>query len=535
MSGYSLFQTSTLGMMAQAHALNTIGSNIANISTGGYKRIDTRFVTMLSSNIRTGAGANSQISFANEERGLGGVKPKDFQTLDQQGLLKATERSLDLAIAGDGFFQVSPTLALSNEIFFTRDGGFDVNVAGAPVTATADDGSTINVSQGFLADKNGFFLLGVAPETDGTFSPTGALIPLRVDQFAFTNNFSATTTINLNVNLPAQAVFPSADENLSLTVVDSNGKTRAVTATFIKTPTANQWHMEFTADDLANVTQAPGNTFSVNSGTTSGNLMVLDPATRTISIKNESVPSASSPGVFIGLRPGDPITLTGTALNDGIAFTIGSISADFATITVATGTPLVGGPENVTALGGATSTRVVGDRLIFDSSGQLSSPATVTPTLTWSDGATTTFAMDISAMSQLKGDFTPINFSQNGLSSSDMTSVTFDSKGHVIGQFADGSSRKIYKIPLAVFTNVNGLEPGNGNTYEESVSSGTRRSVFADTSGIAILAPNTLELSNVDLATQFTQMIQVQQAYNSSATVFKTVDEMTMVARDLKA
>jgi len=49
------------------------------------------------------------------------------------------------------------------------------------------------------------------------------------------------------------------------------------------------------------------------------------------------------------------------------------------------------------------------------------------------------------------------------------------------------------------------------------------------------MSPNTLELSNVDLATQFTQMIQVQQAYNSSATVFKTADEMLLVARDLKA
>ena len=43
-----------------------------------------------------------------------------------------------------------------------------------------------------------------------------------------------------------------------------------------------------------------------------------------------------------------------------------------------------------------------------------------------------------------------------------------------------------------------------------------------------------IELSNVDLATQFTKMIQVQQAYNSSATVFKTVDELITTARDLK-
>ncbi len=539
--GLSLFQTSTSGMMSQAHALNTIGSNIANVSTGGYKRIDTRFATMVSGNIRTGAGANSQISFANEELGMGGVRPKDFQTLDQQGLLKSTERSMDLAIAGDGFFQVSPTLVVSNEIFFTRDGGFDVNVAGAPVTAIADDGNTINVSQGFLADKNGYFLLGISPATDGTFSSTGALTPLRVDQFAFTNNFSATTTINLNVNLPAQTAFTGQNENISLTVVDSNGKTRAITATFIKTPVANQWQMLFSADDLAAVpglTISPGAPFSLATGTGSG-FLELDPASRSIKIQSELIPTAGVPGSFIGLRAGDDITIAGAAAgpptNNGL-YTIGSVSDDFTTITVTAGTPLLGGPETVTAPGPVvSSTRSVGDPLIFDANGQLSSPTSVTPSLTWTDGATNSFVMDISAMTQLKGDFTPINISQNGLSSSDMTSISFDSKGHVIGQFADGSSRKIYKIPLAVFSNVNGLEPQNGNTYAESPLSGTRRSVFVDTTGIAILSPNTLELSNVELASQFTQMIQVQQAYNSSATVFKTVDEMIIVARDLKS
>jgi len=536
--GYSLFQTSTLGMMGQAHALNTIGSNIANVSTGGYKRTDTRFATMVSSNIRTGAGANGQISYANQERGLGGIKPKDYQTLDQQGLLTATERSLDLAIAGDGFFQVSPTLAVGTQIFFTRDGGFDVNVAGAAVTAIADDGSTINVGQGFLADKNGYFLLGVSPETDGTFSPTGALAPMRVDQYAFTNSFSETTTASLNVNLPSQKLFTEADETFTITVVDSNGMTRAVTATFVKTPTANQWQMQFSGDNLTTVVQAPGGTFSKAAGTGTGGFLKLDPATRAISLQSESIPTATLPGTFIGLSVGDPITLAGTAIgpptNNG-TYTIGAISADYSTITVAAGTPLPGGAETLTTATTLTSTRSVGDPLIFDANGQLASPTTITNTLTWSDGATNAFDLDVSNMTQLKGDFTPINFAQNGLSSSDLTSVHFDAKGHVIGLFADGTARTIYKVPLAVFANVNGLEAQNGNTYVESPASGASRSVFVDTSGIANFSPNTLELSNVDLASQFTLMIQVQQAYNSSATVFKTVDDMTVVARDLKA
>jgi hypothetical protein len=89
---------------------------------------------------------------------------------------------------------------------------------------------------------------------------------MRVDQYSFTNSFSATTTITLNVNLPSQTAFTDKAETISLTVVDSNGKTRAVTATFVKTPAVNQWQMLFSADNLTSVTQAPGAAFTVTTG-----------------------------------------------------------------------------------------------------------------------------------------------------------------------------------------------------------------------------------------------------------------------------
>jgi flagellar hook protein FlgE len=71
--------------------------------------------------------------------------------------------------------------------------------------------------------------------------------------------------------------------------------------------------------------------------------------------------------------------------------------------------------------------------------------------------------------------------------------------------------------------------------FAETADSGTASLFAADVSGIASFNPYSVELSNVDLATEFSRMIMVQNAYNSNATVFRTVDEMTMVARDLKA
>ncbi len=55
--GYSLFQTPTLGMLSQAHALNTLGTNITNINTGGFKRTDTRFAARQGAYSRTSAAS----------------------------------------------------------------------------------------------------------------------------------------------------------------------------------------------------------------------------------------------------------------------------------------------------------------------------------------------------------------------------------------------------------------------------------------------------------------------------------------------
>ena len=73
MSGYGLFQPSTLGMKSQSHRLNTIGYNIANVNTGGFKRTDTEFETVLSKNF-----------FSQSDNG--GVKPYARATNDVQGL-----------------------------------------------------------------------------------------------------------------------------------------------------------------------------------------------------------------------------------------------------------------------------------------------------------------------------------------------------------------------------------------------------------------------------------------------------------------
>ena len=142
MAVYGAYVSSTLGMMSQSHSLNTISSNLANINTGGYKANETRFSTVLSESLF-------------KQSDLGGVRVKDTQLIDKQGNLIVSDRALDVAISGKGFFILKSKLT-GGENFYGRDGSFSLATPGLTGTTTADDGTVLTIKQGFLVDKNGF-------------------------------------------------------------------------------------------------------------------------------------------------------------------------------------------------------------------------------------------------------------------------------------------------------------------------------------------------------------------------------------------
>ena len=531
MAGYGLLQSSTLGMLSQSTAISNIGVNIANVTTGGYKATDINFQTLVGQTI-------------DKQSDLGGVKPIETPRIDRQGIFRNTVRNLDLAISGKGFFLVSPTLAVSGEILYTRDGSFEINAPGG-TTDGIINGATVSLSNGYLVDKNGYFLLGVPIQPDGTFpAQPGAALPMRVDQFAFAEEKRQTTTASLELNLPAGKEFAAANpEEFNMNVVDSNGAARVIRLDFHKNEINNTWTVIPNAEDVTalSLSGAGVGAFTFTSPAASRvNITKNASSNDVITIKNAG--GGPDKGAFFGLNAGDQITIAGsetttsgtppvTVSNDG-TFTIGAVSDDWSTITLS-GSPLQFTSNASPAGTTLTSTRTV-PNIVFNSSGKLVSPQSLTVTGTWSDAATSSFSLDISRFSQFAGEFTSFGFAQNGLGTAGLTRVEFDNTGQVIGNFTDGTNRLIYKIPLAVFSNPNGLEKRNGMTFAETEASGIPAAQFADITGVASFNPFAVELSNVDMTSEFTRLIMVQQAYNSSATVFRTVDEMTKVARDLK-
>lgn len=526
MSLYGAFAPSTLGMLSQSYALNVIGTNVANVNTTGYKGTETRFSSVLSRTLF-------------EQSDLGGARPNDINRINVQGNVIGTDSDQDLAINGQGFFILAREFGTSTDYVYGRAGDFTMRTVN-DITVT-NNGESITVKDGYLVDKNGFFVQGYVPDIDGNFPTTGgSLQSLRIDAFAFIDEFLPTANVRLDVNLPADDAAGTVYD-YTYQVYDSAGAAKNVQSLFTKSTTLNTWTMKSTTsqDAVAQVdtvtiagTPEAGDiyTISINGNVATYTVLGTEPDLATIRDNLiTAAQNASGVGTTVTLAAGaadGEIVLT--ALSAGTAFTSGSTATNNGVIND-NGTSIdytTANVENTISTGSTT--------LTFDENGQLLSPDTIAMALTFAGGSTATYTLDLSQSSQFAGDFQEYHFDKDGYGSSEMKSWYFDSEGHVIGRFADGTYRSVYKIPLAVFSNPNALDPKNGNVYAESAESGEARVVQADSNGYFSFLPSALEYSNVDIADQFTKMIMVQHAYNSSAQVIRTVDEMVEVARDMK-
>lgn len=628
MAMYGAFSTAMMGMMSQSTALNNIANNIANVSTGGFKRTDTLFSTVLSQT-------------TNHISDLGGVNPLSMQRIDQGGNIIASARNLDAAISGHGLFVLNTKVDGTGETFYTRDGSFST-VKGADIQVLADDGvSTITSQEAYLVDKNGYYVMAWQPQTDGSFNTTGPMSAMRVDAYAFQQNAVTTTEARLDMNLPAGDA-PGTQYLYGTKVYDSSGAEQAVTLEFIKGTAANTWSVTPTwvdpnAAQIDTITFGGtvelGDVYSVNIGGTAvtytadgteaslseirDNIMALANANASISTlvtatadgangitftaNNIGSPFTSEASVVQGansVAQSDTVTLAGGIVaGDIYSVTIGGttftetagaadtlttlrnklrdqINADPATsalvtaadngtdgidivsntpgaaaYAISTATTDAGGapPSSFAATSVATTYAAIADSttastsnfrgptttLAFDSNANLVSPTSVAIDAAWTTG-TVSSSIDISTFTQFEGPFSPFNYWQNGYGSGELRDFTFDTQGQVQGQFTNTQTRALYRLGLAVFANIDGLQGVSGNLFQETNLSGSANLIAPGEHGFGAITGNAREMSNVDVAAEFTRMIVTQQAYNSSATIFRTVDEMTVTARDLK-
>lgn len=116
--------------------------------------------------------------------------------------------------------------------------------------------------------------------------------------------------------------------------------------------------------------------------------------------------------------------------------------------------------------------------------------------------------------------------SQDGLRAGTLSGVVIDDEGLLTAIYDNGAERSIYKIPLASFTNDNGLINESGNVYRESKDSGDMQLNAAQQGVNGSTVGSALEQSNVDLGDEFTDMIVTQQGFTANTRAITTTDEM---------
>ena len=118
------------------------------------------------------------------------------------------------------------------------------------------------------------------------------------------------------------------------------------------------------------------------------------------------------------------------------------------------------------------------------------------------------------------------SINQNGSTAGAFKSVSVNSTGEIEVAFSVGDNRKLAQVPIIMFSSANGLEQVDGNAFRKNNRAGTQIIRTAGSAGAGLLTSSTLESSNVDLATEFTDMIVTQRAYSASTKIITTADEM---------
>ena len=140
---FQTIYTSGSGMLGMEQKLNTVAHNLANMETTAFKKQRCNFEDLFYDNWRYPGSQDVQGEFTGVGIQIGlGVRVTSVQSHMRQGGFKETNRNLDVAIAGDGFFRVNDPF--SGEVLYTRAGNFSVNPDGTLVLGSAHTGRLID-------------------------------------------------------------------------------------------------------------------------------------------------------------------------------------------------------------------------------------------------------------------------------------------------------------------------------------------------------------------------------------------------------
>ncbi len=560
MSLFGAMISGVSGLNAQSQNLGVISDNISNLNTIGYKGTVGRFSTLV-----TEAATDTRYT-------PGGVRFHPTALISKQGLLQATSSSTAAAISGDGFFIVrdSSSPGSNDELFFTRagdfkpdDDGYLRNTAGYYVQGWATD------REGNLLDRNG----------NTTSSNSSAVSDLQViDVNRILTAAAATTNIELSANLNRdETALTGGTATSTTTGIDydttdltsilgiANGDQFSITHN--GTTTTITINTGDTLEDLAATISA---VTGINATTTTTG--TDDTLTLTAAFADQGVTFAdtnNAPLAALGIA-GIPGTLAPTYTAGNLAS--GTVAEDNtmpitiydslgAAHTVNVQLVKLGQNRWAFEFTGQTGTDdldaashpdglIQSGILTFNGDGSLGSYTdssgndltNTNITATWSNGSNQSeITLDLGTIGFQDGftqfgaqtdpngnivEYTTNFINQNGAQAGNMVNYSFTEDGFLEIEYANGVKRPVYKLAIATFEAPDEMENHTGNVYRQTRESGDYLLREPGLNGAGNVVASALEGSNVDLGTEFTNMIVTQRAYSANTKTITTTDEM---------
>ena len=557
------------GLKTHQTRMDVIGNNIANVNTTAYKSSSMTFSELMSQTTQKASGANATTGVGGtnaKQIGLG-VKAGAINTaITTQGSAQSTGNPFDIMITGDNFFVVSN----GSENFFTRDGSFYVDGAGnLAMTSTGYnvmgwgvDDTTGNIKQDTVT------ALRIMSAANMTYPPE-ATTQANISGILDENDKDVTSangkTVNLNFfdargySYTAKFTFKQSggdktnEYSMELNkILDSTGA--EIDISKLKFGNRSQQKMETKVTLNTDAYKWDGKVLKTKDGTTEvANLAdifnqdgsLITPQDDAAAQKQQKALDAiakaygyeGSTDEFLNLY------ITSTANKDKQL-----------TIQDLLGNMMAGKTTDVLPADGSAITMegryFEGTTVVFNKdTGKLESVG----------GSTTNLNVN-AAFSALGGNFSDVtidlsectNYDNKGTSTigatsgdldglgtgrrlGDMIGVFIQKDGMIYASYDNGMTKLLGQIATAAFANASGLEKEGDNLYSATLNSGEFDGIGVDiTAGGGYMSPGQLEMSNVDLSSEFTEMITTQRGFQANSRIITVSDTLLEELTNLK-
>jgi flagellar hook protein FlgE len=167
--------------------------------------------------------------------------------------------------------------------------------------------------------------------------------------------------------------------------------------------------------------------------------------------------------------------------------------------------------------------------------------ATVSFTADFGTGSTQTIQLNLGTFGQTDGitQYAGSNFdlrgtTQNGVPPGAYASVSTQSNGDIVVNYDNGQTRVVAQVPVVTFNDPDALQRQNGQAFTATAGSGAALAESEGTNGAGTLATQSVESSNVDIATEFSKLIVAQEAYSANTKMVTTADQMLQSTINMK-